>query len=168
MRFWENCYPYIFGLVFGGVVFAFKWGVSDVNYFEMILNATITISAIIIAFLATMISILITLTNSNVMKKIKDNNAQNTLTSYIMQTITAGLILSVYSLALFMIIDYSGGYSNILLTIFVFLVSVLIFSSFRIVYINSKILKSVLNEQKQESKASPTMFRPSINRDNKG
>lgn len=168
MRFWENYYPYIFGLVFGVVVFAFKWGISDVNYFEMILNATITISAIIIAFLATMTSILITLTNSDVMKKIKDNNAQNALTSYIMQTITVGLILSVYSLALFMIIDYSGGYSNILLTIFVFLVSVLIFSSFRIVYINSKILKSVLSEQRQESKDSPAMFRPSINRDNKG
>ncbi|WP_338473337.1 hypothetical protein R4Z10_21580 (plasmid) [Niallia sp. XMNu-256] len=164
-KLWESCYPYVFAIIFGVMVYFFGWEISDVNKFDLILNATVTLSSIIIAFLGTMISILLTLTNAKVMQRIRDNGAHNTLTAYISQAIVAGLILVIYSMTLFMFMDYEGKYANILLIAFVLLITFLFFSSYRIMYVISNILKSVLNEQRQGEQESSPVFRPSINRD---
>jgi uncharacterized protein YacL len=126
-KLWESCYPYVFAFIFGGVVYFFNWNISEVKHFDLILNATVTISAIIIAFLGTMISILLTLTNTRVMQRIKENGAQNTLTSYISQSIVVGLILAVYSMTLFTLLEYEGKLSNLLLTAFGLLLTLLFF-----------------------------------------
>ncbi|KXH86787.1 hypothetical protein [Sporosarcina sp. HYO08] len=165
-KLWESSYPYVFALILGVIVYLLKWEVSDVKNIDLILNATVTLSSIVIAFLGTMISILLTLTNAKVMQRIKDNGAHNTLTSYISQAIVAGLILAIYSMILFMFMDYEGKYANILLIAFVLLITFLFFSSYRIMYVISNILKSVLHEQRQEEQESPPVFKPSINKEN--
>ena len=159
---WESWYPYVFAIILGGIVYFFKWGITDVEKFDLILNASVTISSIIIAFLGTMVSILVTLTSAKVMKRIRDHGAENSLTSYISQTITAGLILALYSMTLFMFLEYKGIFSNALLTVFVVLLTFLFVSSFRIMNLIAGILKAVLSEKNQEEDERVEVYTPSI------
>jgi ABC-type spermidine/putrescine transport system permease subunit II len=146
-KVWEGIYPYVFSTIAIVIILFGKWEIIDVKNFESILNATVTVSSIVIAFLGTMISILLTLTNAEVMKRIRVNGAHTTLTSYISQAIIGGLLLAVYSMVLFMLVGYTGILANILLAAFLGLVVFLFGSSFRIMYVISRVLTSVLNEK---------------------
>lgn len=160
-KVWESWYPYVFAIISGGIVYLLKLEISDVEKFDLILNASVTISSIIIAFLGTMISILLTLTSAKVMQRIREHGAENSLTSYISQTIVVGLILALYSMSLFMFLEYNGEFSNALLTTFVVLLTFLFVSSFRIMNLIAGILKSVLSEKNEED-ARVKVYTPSI------
>ncbi|SFK12451.1 hypothetical protein SAMN04487936_107212 [Halobacillus dabanensis] len=148
MRFIEKMYPYIIALLSAVIVYWFKWGIIDINNFKEILNATITFSSIIIAFLSTMVSIFISLAGSHVMQRIKDEDGEGLLTSYIAQTVIGGLLLVVYSMVLLMCLDYNGKYTYLMLSAFIFLITFLLSSSYRILNLTSKILKNALEESK--------------------
>lgn len=162
MRKWEVTYPYLFSLITGISVVIFKWDISDVENFTSILNSAVTVSSIVIAFLATMLSILITLTNADVMKRINKGDAEGLLVSYIKSTIIAGLLLAVYSMILYIFLDLSGLVSRILLAFFVALLGFFILSSYRIIHIVSNILGEILKENKPQSQKK-NIFTPRIN-----
>ncbi len=50
MRRLELSYPHIFSIIFGAFVFYQKWSIKDVKNFEAILNSSVTVSLIVIAF----------------------------------------------------------------------------------------------------------------------
>src|SRR5699024_7582545 len=148
----DRCYHYVLGILVGLVVFILEYNLSDVKNLAFILEATITFSSIIIAFLSTMVSIFISLINSEVMKRIKSKDGDGLLTSYIAETVLSGLLLVFLSIILFMFINYSGKYSNLLLSFYVLLLVFLFSSSFRILKLTSNILKNALNEKELKKK----------------
>lgn len=151
MRILERCYPF----VVSGIVFVFmlwrNWKLDDVKEMSDILNSTITLSSIIIALLATMISILISLTDKKVMVRIKANRASNLLYEYLNLPIVSGLILTCYSIILYQFKEYDGEFSNILLTLFMTLLVFLLMSTYRILNLVTKILIDILKEDEDEA-----------------
>ncbi|UFT98107.1 hypothetical protein KO561_12935 [Radiobacillus kanasensis] len=167
-RTWEVWYPIIFSLLCSIVVYYYKLGLNNINNLEAILNSTITVSSIVIAFLGTMMSILISLTSAKVMKRIKDNNAQSDLTMYVKQSVICGLLLAMYSMILYMFQDESGQISRYLLVSLVFLLVFFVLSSYRIFSVIFKILSSVLEEEVQtesETNTKSERFVPDIKRE---
>jgi chromate transport protein ChrA len=145
--FWiERIYPYIVAVVFGGIVYALNWELEDVTNFSNVLNAIVTVSSIIIGFLGTMASVLISLTNSKVMDKIRKKKAEKVLAGYIKISIVAGLLLALYSLALNLFENYTGKGSDWMLIALVVLTSFFLLSSYRIFHVLLNILTSVLME----------------------
>ncbi|WP_102707004.1 hypothetical protein [Terribacillus saccharophilus] len=135
----------------------FDLKINSIPKFDLILGGTVTISSIIIAFLGTMVSILITLTNTKVMQRINHYDAGPTLTAYISRTIYSGLLLAVYSLVLYPFIELkSNSTSEILFILFAFLTSYFLLSSFRINIITLNILRDVLTDKKEEEDAVST------------
>jgi uncharacterized protein YacL len=163
-RIWEMIYPALFSLIAGTVIFYSNLSLKRIENLDLILNSTVTISSIVIAFLGTMVSILISLTNEKVMKRIKDYGAQNTLTGYIAQSIITGLVLAVYSIILFMFLDYNGVWSNLLLAILAMLLCFFVFSSYRIMRVTSKILSTILKDRTLDSSEDKERLKPQINK----
>lgn len=165
-RSWEVYYPLILAVLSALIIFLFKWDLSDIQNFSSILNATVTLSAIVIAFLGTMLSILITITNSEVMDRIKQNDAEGDLTSYIKVAVVSGFILALYSMILNIFVDNNGIFSRLLLCLFASLVLFFVLSSYRIIIIFSNILEALLIVGKTEAKAKKKkVFRPQMNDD---
>ncbi|MCX2735672.1 hypothetical protein CHR37_07410 [Bacillus velezensis] len=155
MRRFELTYPYIFAFIFGVIVFLKDWSISEVKNFDAILNSSVTVSSIVIAFLGTMISILISLTNAEIMQRIFEHKGDSDLTSYVKTSIIFGLILAVYSMFLYVMIDSTGLFSKLLLVLFVMLLTIFILSSYRVIQVVSKILSAVLEESKRNTKTQP-------------
>lgn len=155
MRKWEVLYPYVFAIVVCVPILIFGWKISDVKNFSSILNSAVTISSIIIAFLATMISILISLANARIMRRINKGDAEGLLTTYINTSIISGLLLAVYSMILNIFLDSSGLVSNLLLAFFGSLLVFFILSSYRIILLISGILSNVLKENKEKDQGKP-------------
>ncbi|MGX5569847.1 hypothetical protein ACWKT7_29820 [Bacillus toyonensis] len=160
MRKIEYLYPFLLGTIATVVVFQFKIDLASINNFVPILGATVTISAIIIGFLATMVSILISLTNSNVMKRLKSARANETLSWYIKEAIIIGLMLAIYCLVLHMFDKYKGDGSEFLLSLYVGLLTYFVFAAYRIFHIILNILTSVLNES-EDKKSENVVEAPS-------
>lgn len=164
-RYWELLYPYIFAVLVTIPFHLFKWDLTDVKNISSILSSGVTIGSIVIAFLATIVSILITISNTEVMKRINKNDADGDLISYIEVTIVSGFILAIYSTVLNVFVGLSGFTSRILLMLFVGLIVFFILSAYRIIHIFSKILSDVLKENKPETKAKK-VFKPQIKDNN--
>lgn len=164
MRKLEELFPSIVALI---VLIAFiftKWNLKDVKNLDAILEATGTISSIIIAFLATMISILITLGSSEVMKRINKNGGAPLLVGYNKEAIISGFFLAIYSMVLNVFVDLTGTLSNLLLSVLVSSIVHFTLSSYRIVHFGSKILTEVLNENKERD-SSKKVFKPSLKKE---
>ncbi|MBC8623867.1 hypothetical protein [Bacillus paralicheniformis] len=164
-RIWEITYPYVFAIAAGITVLCFQWELTDVKNLSSILNSAVTISSIVIAFLGTMISILITLTTAEIMQRILKYKRGNELTSYIKHAIISGFLLSIYSMLLNMFMEQKGEISTILLTLFTLLMVLFILSSYRIIQVVARILTAVLAEQKVERKKGKDIITPKINRE---
>lgn len=150
-RFIEEWYPTIFSL---GSVFCcamYKITSADIPKFHDMLNSYINMSSIIIGFLATMISILITSVDKTVMKKIRKFNAMNLLTSYINTAVISGLIVAIYSVGYSTVMDKPDDLCWYLFLFWVFIATLFIASTFRILQVMLKILTNIANESETES-----------------
>ncbi|PFC01840.1 hypothetical protein [Bacillus thuringiensis] len=145
----ECMYPILLGSIGGLITFQFQFNLASIKNLLPILGATVTISAIIIGFLATMVSILISLTNSNVMQRLKNAKANETLSWYIKEAIIIGFILAIYCLVLHMFEKYDEYGSKLMLSFYVGLLIYFVSTAYRIFHIILNILTSVLNESKE-------------------
>ncbi|WP_339234638.1 hypothetical protein MKX40_17975 [Paenibacillus sp. FSL R5-0517] len=161
-RWLEISYPFIFSIIIGAVSFFLKLEINQISKFDMILSSSVTLSSIIIAFVATMISILISISNSSVMKRINKNNGESDLITYINMTVISGLLLVTYSLVLNVFIESSGYTSRILLSLFVTLLVFFLLSTYRIIRIVTVILTDVLSENKETQSAQKEVFTPTV------
>lgn len=146
MRFLERAYPYILAIISGIIFYLLNIRIDQISNFDNILSSTVTFSSIIIAFLSTMVSIFISLIDSKIMKRINAEDGDGLLTSYIAESVIGGLSLVVYSMVLFMFLNYSGKLSNYLFCVYVILLVFLILSSYRILKLTLNILRNVLKE----------------------
>lgn len=163
MRFLERSYPYIISLIIGIVFYFLKIKINDISNFDNILSSTVTFSSIIIAFLSTMVSIFISLIDSKVMKRINEEDGDGLLTSYIAEAVIGGLLLVVYSMILFMFLNYTGKMSNYLLCFYIALLVFLILSSYRILKLTLNILRNVLRESTELKNEQKNIDRPKVN-----
>jgi hypothetical protein len=149
----EKFFPLFIAIVLTLILLFFlDLRINNIPKFDLILGGTVTISSIVIAFLGTMVSILITLINTKVMKRINNHNAGPTLTTYISRTIYSGLVVAVYSLLLYPFIGLeSDAISKLLFLLFVFFTSYFLLSSLRINLITLSILKAVFSDKNEEA-----------------
>lgn len=158
MGFLEKHFPLIFTVIAAVILFYFKINILELDGFQSILNATITITSIIIAFLGTMMTILITLANEKVMVEIRRNNKHKDLLKYIKATIFSGLILALYALFLFIYDSDASRTSTFLSTLFISLCIYFVMSSYRIFAIVVLILDKILdNKTDLPPKKKPTV-----------
>lgn len=164
-RWLEALYPSTVAILVGIVVYILKVDITDVNNFSSIISSAVTISSIVIAFIATMISILISISNSAVMKRINNNSAEGMLISYIKTTVVSGLLLAMYSLVLNMYLDMEGIFSRLMLIIFVVMLVYFVLCTYRIISIVTGVLTQVLseNKEKDQKEKSKPVFTPQIN-----
>lgn len=148
MKIIEEYYPVSLASIGSILIILLKIDLGDITNFSSILNASVTISSIVIAFMATMMSILITLVNTDVMKRIISADAEDVLIKFIKQTILSGLFLAIYSLVLYMFIESEGIVSKIMLVLFIFTLLYFLSTTFRIFQLVLRILSHVLKEHK--------------------
>lgn len=118
---------------------------SKIKDYKFLYSNIISFSSIIIGFLITMVSILITLTGKRVLKKIHEENADNLLSGYFIYPIASGVVLALYSIISGILFDESVYFvsSKVMSIIWIALVAYFVLTTCRIFYIMLKLLKSI-------------------------
>ncbi len=149
-RFIEKLYPVIFS--FCSVIYCAMYKITsfDIPRFHDVLNSYVNMSSIIIGFLATMISILITSVDKTVMKKIRQFNGMNLLTSYINIAVISGLIVAIYSVGYSAVADKPDSPFWYLFLFWVFIATLFLTSTFRILQVMLRILTNIANESETD------------------
>lgn len=150
-RFIEKWYPIVFSFCSVFYCATYKITSSDIPRFHEVLNSYVNMSSIIIGFLATMISILITSVDKTVMKKIRKFNAMNLLTSYINIAVISGLIVAIYSVGYSSVVDKTDSIYWYLFLFWVFIATLFLASTFRILQVMLRILTNIANESETET-----------------
>lgn len=156
LRFIEKWYPFAFGIV--AVIFCIVQDITgkDIPRFHELLSSLVNMSSIIIGFLATMISILITSVDKRVMQKIRKCNAMDLLTNYINVAVISGLFVAVYSVGYSTVIDSAKCWCGYLFLLWVFAAALFLAATFRIMHVMLKILTSIAKEDDQKPTKSVT------------
>lgn len=128
--------------------------------YDAVFNALINMAAIIIGFLTTMISILISVAHSSVLRKICRNDGIELLKIYFVEPIVSGFILIVLSVFLL-----SMDCDNIYLLcyhVFVFVFVYFLCSTVRISLIMLRIFENVVIEHSSDKKVTRKRSYPNI------
>ncbi len=111
--------------------------------FLNILSPVVSISSIIVGFLTTMISVLIVLSDREVMKRIRRYNKWKDLTRYLFTPIVTGFVVAISSTLLNVCASLSDSRARILTALWIFFVSWFFTTTFRMLFILIKILQNV-------------------------
>lgn len=150
-RYLEEYGPIVFSLIITFLCVCFKITRFHINNFTNILNSLISMISIILGFLATMISILIAAVSRRTMKRIEQHNATSILTSYINVTIVSGLLSSVISVAYNTFLEQHENIYWYMFLVWVFIVSLFLSSTYRILYLLLNLLNKLATEDKDEN-----------------
>ncbi|WP_278828357.1 hypothetical protein [Phascolarctobacterium faecium] len=139
----EQYAPLVSAIIFVCVAFYCGINVAVISNFDQILNAIINITAILLGFLAAMMSILIVSASKRVIKLLKECNLIDCFNGYFKCTVVVGILSAVSSVILL-------GISNIaspnIFYVWLFLNIWFMASAARILYIMLQIFSSVLRE----------------------
>lgn len=145
--FLEKRIPLIVSLIASVCFFIFNSiTLCDISNLKEMLSAIINISAVIIGFLLTSVSILIALTGKRVIKRIQKNNSMGIFTSYFASPVALGFSLIVLCTVFIPIDKLSGYWSHTWVSILVFISCYFLFSSIRISILLLSILKNIAGE----------------------
>ena len=141
----DNYYPLACGAIISFAylgLFSFYPKFALAKGFRDIFISSITINAIVIGFLATAKSILISIQNSEVVKWMKETNTYETTIKYFMDAILLAMACAVWSMFL-LLIDFSNPVKYILwwIAVWVFVFVYAMLSTYRIIRIFSKVLR---------------------------
>jgi len=151
-RLFEKNYPFICPIAVVLLYIAYAANVPNnliMQKFPDLLNVSLTLSGIALGFLGTMISAVLAVTNSKVMKFIYSQNADRLLMCYIRDTAVINLMVLLFSIIL--LITFSAIQSNWLIYIWLFAFSSSFFCSFRIIHLLFVLLEAVNNENRSNS-----------------
>lgn len=145
----ERIGPLIISLIIFGLAFLLKLDFSTLSDYKFVYSNVVSFSSIIIGFLITMVSILITLTNRKVMIKIREMKADNLLKYYFVCPIVTGLVLTIFSIILGIAFDDKQlRLSKAMLTdVWIFLSAYFVCTTLRIFIIMLKLLSRVHEEE---------------------
>jgi len=156
-RFIEKVFPQIIALIIGVVVFISGYDISTTKNFQDLLRSIITISAILIGFLATMMSILIAVSAKRVVKRIRENNATRLLQSYFFQTLASGMTVAILSTLLNLFVGVSGGLSRFLLVLWSALTVYFLGCATRIMLVMVGVLHTVVSDEDNTLNNQPSV-----------
>jgi len=95
--YWENAYPWILSIVVGGILC--RWPPAMSSYdFTQITSTVVAVAAIVIGFVATLMTIVLALGETRALKFMKDADRYEQLLHYIRVPMTAGFLLAALSL----------------------------------------------------------------------
>ncbi|MUG44930.1 hypothetical protein [Paenibacillus woosongensis] len=121
--------------------------------FDKVLDSVITFGSIILGFLSALLGILITIQGSSIMKRIYDEKQDVLLKSYFFESIGSGFIVIIFSTIMHVLIDDIRPFVRIIFFIWMFSLSLFLFSSYRIISLLMKILfKSDLDSGDDKNK----------------
>ncbi len=101
-RSFERLYPWIFGLAAGGIAFCAGVALpSDDSRLTALLSASISTSAILVGFLATVKAILMALPESAIKTQLRDSDEMTTLSGYLSSAMSANLLFCVLNIGCF-------------------------------------------------------------------
>ncbi|ALS27212.1 hypothetical protein IJ21_18110 [Paenibacillus sp. 32O-W] len=142
--FMEKTAHYFVGVLAVALAFFLQISASDFENFKDILASAINISAITAGFLATAMSLLITLTNDSVIQRIKSFKLYNGLVQYLKSAIAWTFMVALISAAgLFLNKEHS--YTEGFFYLWIFFCVVGFVSVYRIIRLLSKILDKMSN-----------------------
>lgn len=144
------------------IVLFLGFDINSVCGFKDLLRSIITISAILIGFLATMMSILIASSTKKVVENIRKNHATKLLKSYFVQTLTSGFVVAVLSTLLNMADGMKGDISRMILACWVGIVSFFLLCAARIMWVMVGVLHGVISENIGEDKDSANCIEPDV------
>lgn len=150
-RLIERWFAYIITVIIMGIVI-FNGVYLDFTWPNEIYNAVINMTAIIIGFMATMISVLISTTRSKILKKINDCGSTKLLKIYFGESIAFGFILMIYSIILLSGATLIVLYQMALNYVFIMLLSLFISATVRISFFMLRILENIMIENNDDSK----------------
>ncbi len=134
----------------------------DVPNLKEMLSAIINISAVIIGFLLTSVSILIALPGKRVIKRIKANSSMGIFTSYFASPLVLGFLLIILCTVFLPIEKMSGKWSHAWLTFFIFICSYFLLTSVRIATLLLGVLKKIDGETDNSNSVSKIpVYKPS-------
>ena len=140
---WESYFPYVVSLAVIGVACYFKFSFIALANAKEILSSVINITAIIVGFLATMISILLATNANRVMKKFQHFNAIDRLTSYIKHAVASGFFLTIYSTLFYSWLDKYDSIYWYLFLLWLYGATYFAASSYRIISLMMEIFRLV-------------------------
>lgn len=156
----ETKSPILVSITVTGIIAYFKVSVYDIENFKEILGAVINIGSILIGFMGVMLSILISVTKSNIIKKICENNAGVLLVNYFLWSFCTGFVSVIFSTIFYAFLNRYSTIYWILFLIWILSFTLFIITTIRVLINFSGILKSILGDQKicknniQEEKTS--------------
>lgn len=144
MLFFEKYYPLVSGLLIG-LVIAVLLRKLEIDHlidakFDNVLNGAITFSSIVVGFLGVLLSIIATIRDTDIMKHLYENVAEDLLKSYFKGTVIAGFLVVVVSISLYFV------KLSWLIIIWSFLFGFFILSSYRIIDLLLKIIFKTNNK----------------------
>lgn len=144
--FFERTGQCIIGLFITLIAVMFKFKSSDFENFKDILSSAINLSAITLGFLATSMSMLISLTNDDIIARLKKYNLYGLLIKYLKSSIYWSLSIAVIS-SIGLFFNKGNAFSNYYFYCWIFLCSVGILSIIRVIRILMKILDKMIDEK---------------------
>lgn len=155
---WEKYYPVIFGSFFSVIILVL--GIDDrTKGMIAVINGVITYTSISIGFLGALLGIIISISNTAIMKHTTEHwkkKGKNVLLRYFNESIVSGLIVVSLSILSFLeidlFLDFEFRYHLFILWIFAFLF--FFFSTFRIIKILLNILSHVSEESALQSQSN--------------
>lgn len=137
----EKIYPYLFGAIAMSSYNLFFSQYQLPHNTKDLFAAIVTIASIAVGFLATMKSILLTLGNSSIVRKLKQTEHYTLLKKYLMAAINLGFLCAIAS-AVFLLFDFSNknSFNSWLISVWVFIAVTFLVANYRIIKILYKIL----------------------------
>lgn len=165
--FLEKYLPKIFISLYILIIFinfvVFQYDIKFAIESTDVYNSIITLAAIIIGFLATMVSVFISVIGSNVIRRIQNKNKTELIRIYLEEAIISGFILVIISIVFLFLYSNKVEINMYWHLIYLGLIVYFLLSTGRILWISLNILSSVLLE---ETDRKTSVYRPNIKKDN--
>ena len=132
-------YPLIVAILFFYVDWTFKFSYSIKGY-ENILESIITFASIIIGFYTAMYGILLTLSNSSIIKEFRKRDLDNIFKIQLYDSLSASFVILIISILMQIAHNYPGNFTNLLFDIWFTCLGYFLATSYRAISLLLRIL----------------------------
>ena len=145
-RIGERLIPYVLGVIGSWMTYVSGYSFGLIKCMKELLGAAVNISSILVGFLATMMSVLIAIAGSRVMRRIKRNKADDLLKWYFLESIASGFLIAITSTLFNLWVENVEQVSRILLAAWTGTFIFFLVSTAKILLVMVSVLKNVIEE----------------------
>lgn len=156
----ERFAPIIISFVFFLICLLGKLNLGHLKDYKVLFTNTISFASIFIGIITTMATLFLGYSGKQVVREIKEYNADNILSKYFSKPIFLGLVLVIASMMLPNIIEEKVisniEWLNVISSLWVSIATFFILATIRILWLMLGILRSVFNEDTNEAQEEKT------------